>query len=60
MSAKCIPACHVAFTRAYEAAAAEGGNRILIDRLWPRGVSKADLAVTQLMKEIAPSIELRQ
>jgi uncharacterized protein YeaO (DUF488 family) len=55
-----IPARHVVLKRAYEPAVAEDGNRILIDRLWPRGVSKADLAVTQWMKEIAPSTELRQ
>ncbi|MBG6078176.1 MULTISPECIES: DUF488 domain-containing protein [unclassified Polaromonas] len=60
MSATRIPARHVVLKRAYEPAAAEDGNRILIDRLWPRGVSKADLAVTQWMKEIAPSTELRQ
>ena len=55
-----IPARHVALKRAYEPAAAEDGNRILVDRLWPRGVSKADVAVTQWMKEIAPSTALRQ
>jgi len=34
--------------------------RILIDRLWPRGVSKAKAALDDWMKEIAPSSELRQ
>lgn len=34
--------------------------RILIDRLWPRGVSKADAALDDWMKDIAPSTELRQ
>lgn len=60
MSATRIPARHVVLKRAYESAAAEDGHRILIDRLWPRGVSKTDLAVMQWMKEIAPSTELRQ
>lgn len=55
-----IPARNVALKRTYEPAATEDGNRILVDRLWPRGVSKADVAVTQWMKEIAPSTELRQ
>lgn len=55
-----IPARNVALKRAYEPAATEDGNRILVDRQWPRGVSKADVAVTQWMKEIAPSTELRQ
>lgn len=60
MRAARIPARHVVLKRAYEPAAADDGNRILVDRLWPRGVSKADLAVTRWMKEIAPSTELRQ
>jgi uncharacterized protein YeaO (DUF488 family) len=34
--------------------------RILVDRLWPRGVSKAKAALDDWMKEIAPSTELRQ
>jgi uncharacterized protein YeaO (DUF488 family) len=34
--------------------------RILVDRLWPRGVSKADAALDDWMKDIAPSTELRQ
>jgi uncharacterized protein YeaO (DUF488 family) len=46
--------------RAYEPAAAEDGVRILIDRLWPRGLSKADAALDDWMKEIAPSTPLRQ
>ena len=38
----------------------DDGKRILVDRLWPRGVSKADAAIAQWMKEIAPSTELRK
>ena len=34
--------------------------RVLVDRLWPRGVSKEDAALDQWMKEIAPSTELRK
>src|SRR3546814_1397121 len=44
--------------RAYEPAAPDDGVRILIDRLWPRGVSKAGAALDEGMKEIAPSTEL--
>ncbi len=55
-----IPAGNVRLKRAYEAPAAEDGARILIDRLWPRGVSKADAALNQWMKDIAPSTELRK
>jgi uncharacterized protein YeaO (DUF488 family) len=46
--------------RAYEPAAPSDGYRILVDRLWPRGVSRARAAVDEWMKEIAPSAELRQ
>ena len=54
------PADNVRLKRAYEPAAAEDGTRILIDRLWPRGISKADAALDQWMKDIAPSTELRK
>jgi len=37
----------------------EDGTRVLIDRLWPRGISKAHAALDLWMKEIAPSTELR-
>ncbi len=55
-----IPADHVRLKRAYEPPAAGDGTRILIDRLWPRGVSKADAALDQWMKDVAPSTELRK
>lgn len=59
MSTK-IPASHVRIKRAYEPPASADGLRVLIDRLWPRGVSKETLALDEWMKEIAPSTELRQ
>jgi uncharacterized protein YeaO (DUF488 family) len=46
--------------RVYEAGAPGDGKRILIDRLWPRGLSKEKAAVDMWMKEIAPSTELRR
>ena len=46
--------------RAYEKAGAQDGIRILVDRLWPRGVSKSDAAIDAWMKEIAPSTGLRK
>ena len=55
-----IPASHVRIKRAYEAPAPEDGARILIDRLWPRGISKQRAALDEWLKEIAPSTELRQ
>ncbi len=55
-----VPARNVRLKRAYAAAAEEDGTRVLVDRLWPRGVSKAEAALDHWMKEIAPSTELRQ
>lgn len=46
--------------RAYEPAAASDGYRVLIDRLWPRGVSKAKARLDAWEKDIAPSAELRE
>ena len=46
--------------RAYEPPAAEDGIRILVDRLWPRGLTKEKLQITAWMKEVAPSNALRQ
>lgn len=50
----------VSIKRAYEPPAPSDGTRILVDRLWPRGVTKTDAHITQWMKEIAPSTELRK
>jgi uncharacterized protein YeaO (DUF488 family) len=46
--------------RVYEPAAAGDGLRVLVDRLWPRGLSKAVARVDLWEKEIAPSTALRQ
>lgn len=46
--------------RIYEAAAEDDGLRVLVERLWPRGMSKADSAVDIWLKEIAPSTDLRR
>jgi uncharacterized protein YeaO (DUF488 family) len=45
--------------RIYEAPIEDDGFRVLVDRLWPRGVSKEDAALDQWLKEVAPSAELR-
>ena len=45
--------------RIYEVAAADDGFRVLIDRLWPRGISKERAALDDWWKDIAPSPELR-
>jgi uncharacterized protein YeaO (DUF488 family) len=46
--------------RAYDAAAAQDGLRILVERLWPRGVSKQQAKIQLWLKDLAPSTELRQ
>lgn len=46
--------------RVYEKPARADGERVLVDRVWPRGVSKAEAAVDRWLKEVAPSKELRQ
>jgi len=50
----------VKLKRAYEPASHADGARVLIDRLWPRGVKKTDAKVDEWMKDIAPSTELRK
>ena len=46
--------------RAYEPASAEDGYRVLVDRLWPRGVSKQQAKLDEWEKELSPSSELRE
>ena len=46
--------------RVYEQAADEDGIRILVDRLWPRGVSKEQAALSGWLKDVAPSPDLRR
>ena len=46
--------------RIYEKSSAADGRRILVDRLWPRGVSKARAELDEWCKEVAPSDELRR
>lgn len=46
--------------RAYQPVSDKDGYRILVDRLWPRGVSKKRLKIDLWLKEIAPSNELRK
>jgi uncharacterized protein YeaO (DUF488 family) len=46
--------------RAYEKPASTDGVRVLVDRLWPRGVSKQAASITAWLRELAPSNELRK
>ena len=50
----------IALKRAYETPAGADGWRILVDRLWPRGLSKEDAQIDLWLKEVAPSNALRQ
>lgn len=50
----------IAIKRAYEAASAEDGYRVLVDGLWPRGMTKAQLKLDAWMRDIAPSATLRK
>ena len=57
--AKRTMAEHLRLKRAYAPVSPEDGARILVERLWPRGVSKERAALDDWLKDIAPSAELR-
>ena len=46
--------------RIYDGGAGSGGYRVLVDRLWPRGIKKADAHLDEWLKDVAPSTELRR
>lgn len=50
----------VKIKRAYEEASDEDGQRILVDRLWPRGISKEKARIAFWARDLAPSTELRR
>ena len=50
----------VSVKRVYEAPAASDGVRVLVDRLWPRGLTKEQAALKHWLRDLAPSNELRQ
>jgi len=51
---------HISLKRAYEAAHQQDGLRILVDRLWPRGVKKEKMGFDFWLKDVAPSTALRK
>ena len=51
---------NVMLKRAYDLPAETDGERILVDRLWPRGLAKIKARIDLWLKDIAPSTELRQ
>jgi len=50
----------LAVKRAYDKVEATDGQRILVDRLWPRGIKSEDARIDKWMKELAPSDNLRK
>ena len=50
----------IALKRVYETASRSDGARVLVDRLWPRGLSKAKAGVDEWLRDLAPSDELRR
>lgn len=46
--------------RAYDPPSRHDGKRVLVDRLWPRGVSKTSLRIDEWRRDIAPTVELRR
>lgn len=51
---------HVSLKRVYDQPGEQDGTRVLVDRLWPRGIKKGNAAVDLWLKDIAPSNELRR
>lgn len=51
---------HVRIKRAYEPPSGDDGMRVLVDRLWPRGLPKTRAAVDLWLKDLAPSVRLRR
>jgi uncharacterized protein YeaO (DUF488 family) len=50
----------VRYRRIYDDVSSEDGLRILVDRIWPRGIRKEDAQLDEWMRDIAPSTELRR
>jgi uncharacterized protein YeaO (DUF488 family) len=57
---KSSAALDIRVKRIYEEPAKSDGTRVLVDRLWPRGVRKDDAALTQWLRDVAPSDALRR
>ena len=54
------PSKRLRLKRVYEPAASDDGVRVLVDRLWPRGLTKKKAAIDHWMKDVAPSADLRK
>jgi len=51
---------HVSYRRIYEDVSPSGGARVLVDRVWPRGIRKDQFDLSEWLRDIAPSTELRK
>jgi uncharacterized protein YeaO (DUF488 family) len=51
---------HVSYRRVYDEVSPSDGARVLVDRVWPRGIRKDALDLTEWLRDVAPSTELRQ
>lgn len=63
MTASVVPMARksrIHMKRVYDEPAKADGTRVLVDRIWPRGVRKDEAAIDEWLKEIAPSTELRK
>ncbi len=54
-----MPSTQIGLKRVYETASTDDGLRLLVERLWPRGLTKADAAIDHWVKDIAPTPTLR-
>lgn len=60
MGSPAVPSLMIAIKRAYEPAVRGDGVRVLVDRLWPRGLKKETAHFSRWMKELGPSDQLRR
>ena len=51
---------HISYRRVYEEGSPSEGARVLVDRVWPRGIKKESLDLTEWLRDVAPSTELRK
>ncbi|MEI7716471.1 MAG: DUF488 family protein [Mycobacterium sp.] len=51
---------HVSYCRVYEEVSPSSGARVLVDRVWPRGIRKDQLDFSEWLRDVAPSTELRK
>jgi len=51
---------HIGVARVYEPRSESDGRRVLVDRLWPRGLARADAELDEWCRDVAPSTELRK